>query len=76
MRFVIRRGSLTKNLFLTPNHRWGHLDKALTFSGSTAGVSLACEVAESITRNFGIFTLSHARNMVRSGRVTKVGPKK
>ena len=47
MRFVIRKGSLFDNLFLTASHRWGRLDKAKTFagaassSGSPAGITTA-----------------------------------
>jgi hypothetical protein len=32
MRFVIRKGSLFDNLFLTASHRWGRLDKAKIFT--------------------------------------------
>lgn len=75
MRFVIRKGSLITNLFLTPGHRWGGIDKALMFSGPTAGVNRACDVAEGITRNYGIFTLAEGRSMVRQGRFSRVGAK-
>ena len=75
MRFVIRKGSPTRNLFLTRYHRWGRLDKALTFPGSTAGVNRACDLAEGFTRNYGIFTLQDARQMVRGGRFSDVGTK-
>jgi hypothetical protein len=73
MRFVIRKGSLTSNAFLTANHRWGCIAKALTFPGSTKGVNRACDVAESITGNYGIFTVGEARRMVKEGRFSRVG---
>jgi len=64
MRYVIRKGSLRENLFLTAGHRWGSLDKARTFTEKQVG-----EVADRLcAKNFGIFDLSHARNMVESGR--------
>ena len=64
MRSVIRKGSLRENLFLTASRRWGRLDKAQPFTEKQVG-----EVADRFgAKNFGIFDLSHARNMVESGR--------
>jgi hypothetical protein len=63
MRYVIRKGSLCTNLFLTPAHRWGRLAKARIFTEMQVG-----KVADKLSaRNFGVFDLSHARNMVASG---------
>ena len=62
MRFVIRKGSLFDNLFLTASHRWGRLDKAKTFSERQAD-----QVADTLaTTNYGIFDLGHARHMVNN----------
>jgi hypothetical protein len=62
MRFVIRKGSLFDNLFLTASHRWGRLDKAKTFTERQAD-----QVAETLaTHNFGIFDLGHAKHMVKN----------
>ena len=61
MRYVIRKGSLSDNLFLTASHRWGRLEKAETFTQRQAE-----RVAEALaTYNYGIFDLAHARDMVR-----------
>jgi len=62
MRFVIRKGSLFDNLFLTVSHRWGRLDKAKTFTERQAD-----HVAGTLaTHNYGIFDLGHARHMVNN----------
>ena len=62
MRFVIRKGSLFDNLFLTASHRWGRLDKAKTFTERQAD-----QVAERLaTNNYGIFDLGHAKCMVKN----------
>lgn len=61
MRFVIRKGGLFDNLFLTASHRWGRLDKAKTFAERQAD-QVAGRLA---TDNYGIFDLSHAKHMVK-----------
>ena len=62
MRFVIRKGSLFDNLFLTASHRWGRLDKAKTFTERQAD-----QVADTLaTANYGIFDLGHAKHMVKN----------
>ena len=61
MRFVIRKAKGFGNLFLTPSHRWGRLDKARTFTQRQAR-----QVAEALTTNgYGVFDLTHARQMVQ-----------
>ena len=62
MRFVIRKGGLLDNLFLTASHRWGRLDKAKTFTERQAD-RVSGKLA---TRNYGIFDLAHARDLVRN----------
>ena len=62
MKFVLRKGSLFDNLFLTASRRWGRLDKAKTFTQKQAE-----KTAESLsTQNFGIFDLAHAKQMVQN----------
>jgi len=62
MRFVIRKGSLFDNLFLTASHHWGRLEKAKTFTERQAD-----QVAGTlVTNNYGIFDLSHAKDMVKN----------
>jgi len=67
MRFVIRKGSLFDNLFLTPSHRWSRLEKARTFTEQQAAKAATALV----TRNYGIFDLGHARHMVKNERHIK-----
>lgn len=67
MRFVIRKGGLFDNLFLTASHRWGRLDKARTFTERQAD-RVSGKLA---TRNYGIFDLGHARDLVRNERNAK-----
>lgn len=67
MRFVIRKGSLIDNLFLTASHRWGRLDKAKTFTKRQAD-----QVADTLaTRNYGIFGLGHAKHMIENEPLVK-----
>lgn len=67
MRYVIRKGSLFGNLFLTASHRWGPLDKAKTFTERQADhVSAALS-----TNNYGIFDLGRAKQMVKNEPHTK-----
>lgn len=62
MRYVIRKGSLFDNLFLTVSHRWGRLEKAKTFTERQAD-----QVADTLaTHNFGIFDLGHVKHMVKN----------
>jgi hypothetical protein len=62
MRYVIRKGSLFDNLFLTASHHWGRLEKAKTFTERQAD-----QVAGTLaTNNYGIFDLGHARHMVNN----------
>ena len=71
MRFVIRKGSLFDNLFLTAWHRWGRLDKAKTFTERQAD-----QVAGGLaTNNYGIFDLGHAKHMVKNEPQVKAARK-
>ena len=71
MRFVIRKGSLLENLFLTASHRWGRLDKVKTFTERQA-----YQVAGTLTaNNYGIFDLAHAKAMVRGESQVKAACK-
>ena len=71
MRFVIRKGGLLENLFLTASHRWGRLDKAKTFTERQA-----YQVAGTLaTNNYGIFDLAHAKTMVRGESQVKAAGK-
>jgi hypothetical protein len=62
MRFVIRKGGLSGNLFLTPSRRWGRLEKARTFTEKQVH-----EATDALaTNNYGIFDLGHAKQMARN----------
>jgi len=71
MRYVIRKGNLFDNLFLTASHRWGRLEKAETFTEKQAD-QVAGKLA---THNYGIFDLAHATDMVRNEPEVKAAQK-
>lgn len=67
-KYVIRKGSLTEELYLQPAGHWGRYDTARRFS--TQDKATQCAKKLGIGENYGIFDAGAAKPVKPGGAIT------